>query len=112
MTFDNGGVMFRNDRSVGRSVRHPLTDRSVGPFGPTYVDLRTMCGTRYMVPAQTGIQHTMATQYIRKWQMAKGAARSPRTSTTITQAISREHCSIAAAVININQVFFAGCWPL
>jgi hypothetical protein len=32
------------NRSVGRSVRPPQTDRSVGPFGPTYVDLRTMCG--------------------------------------------------------------------
>jgi len=50
-------------------------------------------------------------------QMANGTARSPRsprTSTTITKALDQESiaaCSIAA-VININQGFFAGCRSL
>jgi hypothetical protein len=64
MVVDRG--QFFN-RSVGRSVRPPQTDRSVGPFGPTYVDLRTMCGlhgTWYRGIPNMYINTCTSTQYL------------------------------------------------
>jgi len=91
MTFDNGGVMFRNDRSVGRSVRHPLTDRSVGPFGPTYVDLRTMCGTWYRHRPEYSIPWLHNTYANGKWRRAQPAAHVP-----VLPSLKRYQESIAA----------------
>jgi len=111
------------NRSVGRSVRPPQTDRSVGPFGPTYVDLRTMCGlhgTWYRRIPNMYINTCTSTQYLHALCLCCRATVLLLTSCCLPLACSRHWWNFIlfppsrtiVTFINTTHQNFSGCFVI